>query len=85
MVRKRLRGKYYDFLLFKMTHPFDLEYVLKVVPNITNEIIEKIKTVKPGHCIAFGTSLNIPALIKFELPNPMPNSDNCQIINLWFE
>ena len=74
-----------NFLLFKMTHPFDLEYVLKVVPNITSEIIEKIKTVKPGHCIAFGTSLSIPALIKFDLPSPIPNSDNCQIVNLWFE
>ena len=74
-----------NFLLFKMTHPSDIDYVLKVVPNITNEIIERIKTVKPGFCIAFGNALNIPTLVKFGMPNPAPNSDNCKISNIWFE
>lgn len=74
-----------NFLLFKMTHPFDIDYVLKVVPNITNEIIERIKTVKPGFCIAFGNALHIPSLVKFTMPNPAPNSDNCKISNIWFE
>ncbi|MBQ6841084.1 MAG: ATP-binding protein [Bacilli bacterium] len=74
-----------NFLLFKMTHPFDIEYVLRVVPNITKEIIERIKTVKPGYCIAFGNALNIPTLVKFSMPNPAPNSDNCKITGIWFE
>jgi len=74
-----------NFLLFKMTHPYDIDYVLKVVPNITNEIIERIKTVKPGYCIAFGNALNIPTLVKFNMPNPAPNSDNCKISSIWFE
>jgi len=74
-----------NLLLFKLTHPSDLDYVLKVVPNITHEIIERIKTVKPGYCIAFGNAINIPTLVKFEMPNPTPNSDNCKISNIWFE
>lgn len=74
-----------NFILFKMTHPYDIDYVLKVVPNITNEIIERIKTVKPGYSIAFGNALNLPTLVKFNMPNPAPNSDNCKITNIWFE
>ena len=74
-----------NFLLFKMTHPYDIEYISKVIPNITEEIIQRMKTVQPGYAIAFGTAFKIPSLIKFDMPNPAPNSSSANIHNIWFE
>ena len=74
-----------NFLLFRMNHPYDIEYMMKMIPNISSEIIEKQKTLQSGTCIGFGTSFNIVKTIKMLLPNPMPISKNANIISLWRE
>ncbi len=74
-----------NFLLFRMTHPVDVDYLSKAIPNITSQIINEMKTVPPGHAIVFGNAFKMPTLVKLELPNPVPNSSNTQIDNIWFE
>lgn len=73
-----------NFLIFRMLHPKDLEYVETMVPNITSEIAKKLKTLQQGTCIGFGSSFKIPLIIGFELPDPMPQSTSCDIMNNWF-
>ena len=73
-----------NFLIFKMVHPKDTEYVRNMVPNITNEIVEKLKTLQPGTCIAFGSAFKIPIVIHFDLPDPAPESSNTDISKEWF-
>ena len=72
-----------NFLIFKISHPLDLEYIQKMLPNISMEIIEKQKGLQPGTCIAFGRAFKIPMIIRMQLPNPMPESGNCDIIKTW--
>ena len=67
-----------------MMHPKDLSYVEQMVPNITTEITKKLKTLQCGSCIGFGSSFRIPIMIKFALPDPMPQSTNCDILNTWY-
>jgi len=73
-----------NFLIFRMLHPTDVEYMSQMIPNITNEIIKKIKLLQPGTCVAFGLGFKIPSLIKLEMPNPAPASSSCDISNIWF-
>ena len=73
-----------NFLIFKMMHPTDVEYIKQMVPNITSEIVKKLKLLQPGTCIAFGSGFKVPSLIKFKLPNPTPSSSSCDISNIWF-
>ena len=73
-----------NFLIFRMLHPKDLNYVEQMVPNITTEIAKKLKTLQQGTCIGFGSSFKIPIIIKITLPNPMPESTNCNIMDTWF-
>ncbi len=72
-----------NFFIFKITHPLDLEYIKKMLPNMSEEIIEKLKTLQPGTCMAFGKAFKIPMIIRMELPNPTPASSNCDIVNTW--
>ena len=32
-----------NFLIFKMLHPTDVEYIKQMVPNITSEVLKKVK------------------------------------------
>ena len=72
-----------NYLIFKTTHPRDIEYITQMVPFITEEIIEKQKSLQPGYCLAFGNAFKVPLVIKMDLPNPTPNSDNVNIMKEW--
>lgn len=73
-----------NFLIFNILHPADLAYIKQMVPNITEEIAKKFKTLQSGNCIAFGTAFKVPVFIKFEMPNPAPSSSSCDIRKTWF-
>ena len=73
-----------NFLIFRMLHPKDIEYVREIVPNITNETIKKIKILQPGNCVAFGSAFKVPVIISLDLPNPAPSSCSCDIRANWF-
>ena len=72
-----------NFLIFKMNHPRDLEYIKKMLPNINQEIIDKQKSLQPGTCVAFGKGFKIPLIVKMTPPNPAPYSSNCDVENRW--
>ena len=72
-----------NFLIFKMTHPRDLEYIKKMLPNMSAEIMEKQKSLQPGMCVAFGSAFKVPMIIKMPLPNPEPHSSNVDIVGKW--
>lgn len=72
-----------NFLIFKMTHPRDLDYMKKMLPNMSAEIMEKQKSLQPGTCVAFGRAFMIPMIVKMPLPNPEPYSTNADIVGRW--
>ena len=72
-----------NFLIFKINHPTDLEYLAKSVPNMSEDIIEKQKTLQAGTCVAFGRIFKIPMIAKMEKADPPPTSANCEVYKNW--
>ena len=72
-----------NFLIFKITHPLDVEYIQKMLPNISLDIVEKQKSLQPGTCMAFGRAFKIPMIVRMQMPDPMPESSNCDIVSTW--
>ena len=72
-----------NFMIFKLTHPRDIDYVKKMLPNISADIVEKQKSLQPGTCVAFGPAFKIPMIIKMKMPDPAPQSSNCNIMDTW--
>ena len=73
-----------NFLIFKMLHPKDIQYIIDMVPNITSEIVKRIRILQPGNCIGFGSAFHVPVLIKMDEPNPAPSSSCCDVSGNWF-
>lgn len=72
-----------NFLIFKINHPVDVDYIRKMVPNITDEIVEKQKSLQAGTCLGFGLGFKIPLIVKMKMPNPSPLSSNCDVVSIW--
>lgn len=73
-----------NFLIFKMLHPRDIDYIKDIVPNITLEIVKRLRILQPGTCIAFGNAFKVPVIVKFDMPNPAPTSESCDVSKIWF-
>ena len=74
-----------NFAVFRLFYPEDLEIVKGISSNVTDETLEKIKTLKPGMGLVFGTAFKVPLLVKFPLPNPMPISTSLKIDQIWYQ
>lgn len=72
-----------NFLIFKINHPMDVDYIKKMVPNISEEIVEKQKGLQSGTCLVFGQAFQIPLIVKMEMPSPEPKSANCDVATVW--
>ena len=73
-----------NFIVFRMFHPRDLEIISSISSNVSKETIEKIKTLRPGMAMVFGTAFKVPLITYLDMPSPSPSSTNADIISSWF-
>lgn len=72
-----------NFIILRMSHPLDLDYIRRMVPNVSDEIVNKLKNLKPGNCVAFGSAFKVPIYAYVEMPNPEPLSQNVDVVSAW--
>ena len=72
-----------NFLIFKINHPMDIDYIRKTIPHITDDIIEKQKSLQSGTCLGFGLGFKIPLIVRMKMPDPAPLSGNCDVVRIW--
>ena len=65
-------------------HAKDVNYLETMMPNVTKDTINTIKTLQPGTCMTFGSAFKIPISVKLQMPNPAPLSSNAQIESIWY-
>ena len=73
-----------NFLIFKMFHPIDLEFIKYIISSSGDIIINKIKTLNPGTCIMYGSAFKMPMIAQMDMPNPTPLSNSCDINATWY-
>ena len=73
-----------NFLILRTLHPKDLNFIKNMVPSVSSEIIEQLKSLQAGNCIAFGSAFKIPVSMRFEKPDPEPLSSNADILKTWY-
>ncbi len=73
-----------NFIILRTVHPTDLKYIKEMVPSVSSEIMLQLKNLKPGNCIAFGSAFKVPTMMKVDLPDPRPLSNNVEISKVWY-
>ncbi len=73
-----------NFLIFKISHPSDIEYIRPMIPFIDDSLIEKIKNQQVGNALIFGNCFSFPTIVNLDLASPLPASHSSDIANCWF-
>ena len=50
-----------------------------------NTKLEQIKSLQPGSALVFGNAFPLGTIVKFDMPDPKPNSDNFNALQEWFK
>ena len=73
-----------NFIVFRMYYPEDIKIISSIASNVTMDAIEKVKSLRPGSALLFGTAFQVPLITQFEIPNPMPTSTSVDIVKMWY-
>ena len=74
-----------NFMILRTVHPIDLKYIKEMLPNISEEVVLQLKSLKPGNCIAFGSAFKVPTVMYLDLPDPKPLSENIDLKKVWYQ
>ena len=74
-----------NFIVFKLFFAEDLRTIKDISLNVNNDDIAKITTLRPGMALVFGKAFQIPVLVDFPLPNPLPSTTSIKIESSWYD
>lgn len=74
-----------NYIVFRIINPKDLDYIKNVIPNMSEEMVSKVKGLQPGYSLMFGSAFKVSMTVKFDLPDPMPYSENIDVYNTWYK
>jgi len=73
-----------NFLVFRIFHPDDYKIIDAITSSVTRDDLERLKTLRKGMCLSFGSAFHIPFIAKLDMPNPAPSSSNVDIESIWY-
>ena len=73
-----------NFLVLRLHHPDDVDIVSRISAAVNKNMLERVKTLRSGMPLCFGTAFNIPVIVDMALPNPMPTSTSVDVVNIWY-
>lgn len=74
-----------NFIIHRVQNPDDLSYISRMVPYISEGIIDRLTYLQTGHALVFGTAINIPTLTKFKRAEPQTDGQNAKISEKWYK
>lgn len=72
-----------NFISLRLTNITDQSYIKKLLPNNSNAIADILPILAPGECLVVGDATPIPTVVKMDMPNPQPESENVKVHNEW--
>ena len=73
-----------NFIIHRVQNPDDLLYISRMVPYISEGIINRLTYLQTGNALIFGTAINLPTLAKFNRANPPTDSHNAKSSEKWY-
>lgn len=74
-----------NYIVLRMFHPDDIMIIKSITHSISENDVEKLKSLSPGIALCFGNAFNIPTFTKIDKPDPTPTSSNVAITSQWFK
>ena len=72
-----------NFVVLRLTNFNDQNCVKRLLPDSNSSLVDCLPTLSAGEALIVGDATTIPAIVKMELPNPKPKSDNVDFYSKW--
>ncbi len=72
-----------NFIVLKLTNVNDQSYIKNLLPDNNASIVDVLPTLSAGECLVVGDAVPLPAIVKMDMPNPLPNSSNVNVYDEW--
>lgn len=72
-----------NFVVLKLTNINDQNCIKNLLPDNNASLVDVLPTLAAGECLIVGDAVPLPAVIKMDMPNPVPNSSNVNVYDEW--
>jgi len=73
-----------NFVIHRIQNPDDLSHIRQMTPFISEAALKRLPSLPKQHALVFGTSVNLPTTFRVRDVQPLPESDDARIRDLWF-
>jgi len=72
-----------NFIVLKLTNVNDQSCIKNLLPDNNSSLVDVLPTLAAGECLMVGDAVPLPAIVKMEMPNPIPSSSNVNVYDEW--
>ena len=72
-----------NFIVLKLTNINDQSCIKNLLPDNNESLVDVLPTLAAGECLVVGDAVPLPAVVKMDMPNPVPNSSNVNVYDEW--
>lgn len=72
-----------NFIVLKLTNVNDQSCIKNLLPDNNSSLVDVLPTLAAGECLVVGDAVPLPAVVKMDMPNPVPNSSNVNVYDEW--
>ena len=72
-----------NFIVLKLTNINDQSCIKNLLPDNNASLVDVLPTLAAGECLAVGDAVPLPAIVKMDMPNPIPSSSNVNVYDEW--
>ena len=72
-----------NFIVLKLTNVNDQSCIKNLLPDNNASLVDILPTLAAGECLVVGDAVPLPAVVKMDMPNPIPNSSNVNVYDEW--
>lgn len=72
-----------NFIVLKLTNINDQSCIKNLLPDNNASLVDVLPTLAAGECLVVGDSVPLPAIVKMNMPNPIPSSSNVNVYDEW--
>lgn len=73
-----------NFIIHRIQNPDDLSQIRQMTPFISETVLKRLPSLPKQHALIFGSAVKIPTTFRVRDADPIPNSDDTQIRDLWY-
>ncbi len=72
-----------NFIVLKLTNVNDQSCIKNLLPDNNSSLVDALPTLSSGECLVVGDAVPLPAVVKMNMPNPVPSSSNVNVYDEW--